>query len=62
MGCEAGGIASKVSNPKNKFWSTLQEETLSYFSILSIETDITKLLSYEEITKDNMAQKCRKKY
>lgn len=61
MGCEPGRISSKFSSPKNKFWSTLQEETLFYFSILSIETDITKLLSYEDITKDNIAQKGRKK-
>jgi hypothetical protein len=45
---------------KNKFWSTMPEEKLNYFS-LSIK-NITKSLSHKEAIQEYTAKKCRKKY
>jgi hypothetical protein len=38
------------------------KEGLNYLSVLSIENDITKLLSYEEAIKEYAAKKFRKQY
>jgi Mor family transcriptional regulator len=45
---------------KNKFLSTILEESLNYLSILSTEKEITKL-SYEEAIKEQATKNCRRK-
>jgi len=59
MSCEAERIFSALSITKNKLWSTKLKERLKYLSVLSIENDITKLLSYEEEIKEYAAKKFR---
>ena len=52
---------SILSIIKNQFWSNMLEERPNYLSILSTENGITKLLSFEEVIKEYVAKKCRKK-
>lgn len=43
---------------QNWFWLTILEETQTYLSI-SLKTNITELLSYEEEIKELSGKKCR---
>ena len=48
---------SELSKIQNKFLSTILEERLNYLPILSIENDVTELLSYEEAIKKYVVKK-----
>jgi len=52
---------SKLSFIKNKYRSKMKDERLNYLSILSIENDITRTITYEEALKEYANAKCRKK-
>jgi len=39
----------------------MRDERLNYLSILSIENDITRTITYEEVLKEYANAKCRKK-
>lgn len=60
VGCADEEIFSTLSILRNTFSSILLKKKSNYFSILSIEADITKSLSYKEIIKDCAAQKCKR--
>jgi len=59
--CEAERGFSKLSFIKNKYRSKMRDERLNYLSILSIENDITRTITYEEALKEYANAKCRKK-
>jgi hypothetical protein len=51
---------SELSVVQNKFLSIILEERLNYFSILSIENDITESFAYEEAIKEHAVKKVGK--
>jgi hypothetical protein len=54
---EAERNFSKLSILKDKFRSTMLEERLNYLSVVSIQNDITKSLSYDEAITECAAKK-----
>ena len=58
--CEAERAFSKLTFIKNKYRTTMLEVRLNYLSILSIENDLTKSVSYDEVIREFANKKCRK--
>lgn len=52
---------SKLSRIKNNFRSTMKQERLNALSILSLESDITKNVCYDDVINDFAEEKSRKK-
>lgn len=58
--CEAERSFSKMAYIKNKYRSTMSDERLNNLSILSIEHDITRSISYDEAIREYVSVKCRR--
>ena len=54
---EAERNFSKLSVLKKKFRSTMLQERVNYLSVVSIQNDITKQLSYDEVIRVCAAKK-----
>lgn len=60
--CEAERAFSRMAYIKNKYRSTMLDDRLNYLSILSIENDLTKRISYDMAIKEFASSKCRRKH
>ena len=58
--CEAERVFSKLTFTKNKYRTIMLEVRLNYLSILSIENDLTKSVSYDEVIREFANKKCSK--
>ena len=54
--CEAEINFSKLAFIKNKFRSTMSEDRLNYLSILSIENDIARKLSFDKTVHEDVLE------
>ena len=58
--CEAERSFSKMAYIKNKYRSNMTDERLNNLSILSIEYDLTRSITYDEAIREYVSNKCRR--
>ena len=59
--CTAERSFSQLKYIKNPYRTTMQQDRLNSLSLLSIESDLLRQISYKDIIKDFAIKKSRKK-